>query len=335
MVPGGGAGPERDAGGTGATLRSWLRGVIPVLATPFDDEGRVDTASFSRVVTDACDHGVSAVMFPGFASEHWKLSDEEKDQLVALARKMTAQRRVRLIASVNDESTYLATRRAQRYRELGADALNLLPPRLGRPSLQAALRHLETVAGAVPELPVIVQYVPAEGGVHLPPEEFAALAGACGNVAAVKVEEQPAAPYVAALRALPSPLEALVGNAGTEMLAALEAGAAGVQPGGGFIGVYTEIWRRWDSGDREEARELFQRVLRYLASWTGGGNLTAVGKAIAWRTGVVASPHCRAPGPGLDERSRSEIDRFIAEMAPYLGSAPVGADSAEGGAGER
>lgn len=322
-------------GGTGLALRVWLRGVVPVLETPFDEEGRVDPVSFAGVVASACNHGVRAVMFPGFASEHWKLSDEEKDGLVGLARRVTAEHGVRFIASVNDEATYLAARRAARYQALGADALNLLPPRVSKPSRDEALRHLESVAGAVPDLPLIVQYVPAEGGVRLEPEEFAALAASCANVGAVKVEEQPAAPYVAALRALALPLAALVGNGGTEMLAALEAGAAGVQPGGGFIGVYTEIWRRWERGDSDEARELFLRLVPYLVRWINAGRLTAVGKVIAWRTGVLASPHCRQPTPALDGHNRSEIDRFIAEMAPYLDGAGVGSDNTEGGRGER
>lgn len=297
----------------------WMRGVIPVLTTPFDEDDAVDFGSFRRVVEDVCRVGVNAVMVPGFGSEHWKLSDAEKDDLVGVARQVTAESAVRLIASISDEATVLAKCRAVRYQELGADALNLLPPRLGAVSRHAVLEHLGAVAAATPNVPVIVQYVPGEGGVPLDPTDFAAVSARHPNVVAVKVESRPARPYVAALKALRPPMLTLVGNGGMEMLHTLTVGADGIQPGSGFAGVYVEIWRRWERGDEAGARELFALLLSYLAGWAGDGLSALVGKEIARRRGVIVCVRSRRPGPVLDQATLEEVDRFCADFADCLG----------------
>lgn len=55
-----------------------LRGVIPVLEVPFTTDGSLDAEGFERLVTHVLATGVTAVMFPGFASEFHKLTDDER-----------------------------------------------------------------------------------------------------------------------------------------------------------------------------------------------------------------------------------------------------------------
>jgi dihydrodipicolinate synthase/N-acetylneuraminate lyase len=95
----------------------------------------------------------------------------------------------------------------------------------------------------------------------------------------------------------------------------LGVGAAGVQPGGGFVDIYTEFQRDWECGDRARALGLHRRLHRHLARWwpRHGGTLV-MGKAIAWRRGLIASPHCRAPNVGVGDAGLAEADRFIAEF---------------------
>ncbi|WP_296073868.1 dihydrodipicolinate synthase family protein, partial [uncultured Agrobacterium sp.] len=44
-----------------------LRGILPVLPTPFLDDGNVDEVGMKRLVAFALDKGVDGVVFPGFA----------------------------------------------------------------------------------------------------------------------------------------------------------------------------------------------------------------------------------------------------------------------------
>lgn len=299
-----------------------IRRVVPVLPTPFRSDGRVDTRSFASAAEHTFALGVTAVMFPGFASEHAALTGTEKDdllrQLVALARPY----RVAVVGAVTDFSTDVAVWHAREVATFGVDAINVIPSTAARSS-DDVLVLLREVADAVAPLPVVAQYVPAHMSTTLDVEHFRRLAEQAPNLCAVKVESRPCGPLVAALRDGHPSLPSLVGNGGVELLPALHAGAVGVQPGGGFVDVYVEIWRRFESGETAGADRLFGRLLGYLEGWFG--SLTKVGKVIAARRGLIATDRCRRPEQPLSATALADIDRFLDEFADIL--APVGAVS--------
>jgi dihydrodipicolinate synthase/N-acetylneuraminate lyase len=281
-----------------------LSGVSPVLPTPFTPTGALDLRSFGRVVEHTLGLGVASVMFPGFASEHFSLTDHERAALLTELLERAGETVV--IASVSDQATHAAVNRALRYADLGAGAINLLPPHFGRPPAAAVLDHLAAVLDAVAPVPVVVQYVPAETGTELTPAELVTLRAAYPNLLAVKVECPSPGPFIRALSGVP----ALVGNAGIDLPEGLRAGAVGVQPGGGFVEVYLEILRQWDAG----SVELHTSLARHLRAWAGGFRKSlAMGKAIAWRRGLIDHPHCRLPTPTVHELA--EVDRFIEEFS--------------------
>jgi 4-hydroxy-tetrahydrodipicolinate synthase len=305
-----------------------VRGVSPVLPTPFASDGSLDRRSFARVVEHTWGLGVGSVMYPGFASEYAELTDAERLTLLTDLLRASPPHGL-VIASVADHATRGAVERARRYARLGAGAINLLPPHLGSPAAEAVHAHLAAVIEAVAPLPVIVQYVPRETGTRLTPGELGALARAHANLAAVKVECRNPGPYIRQLRERGLP--GIAGNAGIDLPEALDAGAVGVQPGGGFVDLYTAFQRDWDGGghggpgdggpggERARALRLHRRLARHLERWwPHRGRTLAMGKAIAWRRGLIASPRCRAPGLSVttapDDPGVAEADRFVAEF---------------------
>jgi 4-hydroxy-tetrahydrodipicolinate synthase len=301
-----------------------ITGVSPVLPTPFHADGALDGRSFARLAEHTWGLGVGSVMYPGFASEYASLTDAERYALLA-ALIASAPPGAAVVASVSDHATRVAAERAAAYADLGAAAVNLLPPHAGEPSQEAVLDHLATVLAAVAPLPVIVQYVPRETGTRLTPEELGGLGRAHGNLAAVKVECRSPGAYVRRLADLGLP--GIAGNAGIDLPEALAAGAVGVQPGGGFTEVYADLQRAWDGGRRAAAVELHGRLAAHLERWWPHPGLSlAMGKAVAWRRGLIDGPYCRRPartvpsGPG--DPALAEVDRFIAEFG--LGGAAPG-----------
>lgn len=295
-----------------------IRGVSPVLATPFESDGAVDVGSFRRSVATLVEAGVTSVMVPGFASEFYALDDVERAQLVAETLGVTSGADVAVIGSVSDNSTVVALRRALDLVDKGVHALNILPPRFLSVPTPATLEHLDAVASAVPEVPVVVQYVPDGAGSSLTAADMQSLASANANVRLVKAELKHPADYIATLRGGEPRIESLIGNGGIELVPALEAGAVGVQPGGGFVEVYIAIWRLWEAGEKTAAIDVFRRLLPYLSTWTSAGVLTQVGKIIAHRRGEFTTPLCRAPLVPVGAYAASLIDPFLAEFAPEL-----------------
>ncbi|RXS84885.1 dihydrodipicolinate synthase family protein [Streptomyces sp. TM32] len=294
-------------------------GVSPVLEVPFHDDGALDPDGFTTVVERVLATGVSSMMFPGFASEFHKL-DGERDLLTSLFLERTRERDdVAAIVSVTDHATRHAIARARRAADLGADALNLLPPHFLGPSRDAVLTHLRAVLAAVDPLPVVVQYAPAQTGTALDAPTLHRLAAEHPHLRWVKVEAAPPGRLIAALAAGERPLPSLVGYAGLHLPDALRRGAVGVQPGCSFTELYVECWRRWQHGDEAGAVDLHTRLLPYLSYWMQHVELiVAVEKEISVRRGWFASAHCRAPGHRLDEEELRMIDRFCAEFAPLI-----------------
>jgi dihydrodipicolinate synthase/N-acetylneuraminate lyase len=297
-----------------------IRGVCPVVAVPFDSGGGVDTASFDRLVAHLLGEEVGALTLFGLASEFYKLADDERSllQQVFLAR-TAAHPRVAGVVSITDHSADVAVRRAVAAVEGGADALNVLPPHFLGPPAQAILDHLGAVLGAV-DVPVIVQYAPAQTGSRMVPADLVDLATRHPNLRAVKVEAQPPGPWITALAETSSgTIDALVGYAGLQMPDALERGAVGVQPGCSFVPVYTEIHRRHLAGDRAGMRSLHTELLPYIAYWMQGVELIIqVEKTILHRRGLVSTDYCRPPGRSLDSGERLVVDEFLERFAEYL-----------------
>lgn len=296
-----------------------LRGICPVLETPFHTDQSVDEAGFGRVIDAMTTAGVESVMFPGFASEFHTLTDAERRRLGDILLERSAQGGPAAVISIPDHATATAVANAEHAAAHGAAAINLLPPHFLGPSRDAVQTHLRAVLDAVAPLPVVLQYAPAQTGTALDARSIKQLAAEHPNLTCVKAESQPPGRLIAALAAQPQPLSSLVGYAGLQLPDALRRGAVGIQPGCSFVEIYLEIWRRWTGGDKREAEALHQRLVPYLAYWMQHVNLiVAAEKTISVARGWFASDTCRRPGWQLDAEERAMIDRFLHEFADHL-----------------
>ena len=302
------------------TAAAGMRGVIPVLETPFTADGEVDRDGFVRVVEHVIGTGVSGVMFPGYASEVLKLNDRERRDLIGDLLRVTSGRPdVAAIISVPDHATKLAVDWAVWAAGSGADAVNVLPPYLLGPSTAQVLDHVRQIASAVSPLPVVVQFAPQQTGTSLAAGDLLALAAAQPNIVAVKVESNPPGPMITGLLAPGSGLAAWVGSAGLHWPEAARSGATAVQPGCSFAELYVELERRWESGDLDGFDELHDALRPYLEQWMRHVELIVqVEKVISVRRGLIASATCRAPGFELDADQQARIDRFLVEFDRWL-----------------
>lgn len=297
-----------------------LRGVCPVLEVPFAEDDALDVAGFGAVVDHVLGTGVSAVMFPGFASEFHKLSDAERWVLTGeLLDRTRARDDVAAIVSIPEHATQLAARAARDAVDAGADALNVLPPHTLGPSRSDVLAHLDTVLSAAGDTPVVIQYAPAQTGTSLDAADLFALARDHPNLARVKVESTPPGILISALASGEPPLASLVGYAGLLLPDALRRGAVGVQPGCSFTELYLHMWRDWERGDVAAAAALHRRMLPWLAYWMQHVELiVAAEKLISLRRGMIGSARCRAPRRMLDDEEVRAVDAFLGEFADLL-----------------
>ena len=68
-----------------------LIGVVPIIPTPFTLDEQIDENALERLVDFAVAGGVQAACLPAYASEFYKLTDEEKQKIESLVNKKIKQ----------------------------------------------------------------------------------------------------------------------------------------------------------------------------------------------------------------------------------------------------
>ncbi len=294
-----------------------LSGVLPVVSTPFHNDGSVDETSFHKLMEYLVQSGVSGLMMFGIASEFYKLSESERDTLRKIFLQYTSSSSVLGIVSITDHSYELARQSVQKAQEDGADAINIFPPYFMRPSKPAIIKHIEKIA-EVAKVPIIVQYAPKESGVDLDPLFFATLQRDYPQVIGVKVEAQPPGVYITALRKITESIQTLVGYAGVNMSDAFLRGADGVQPGSSFVEVYNKLWEYY-AANQASFRDLYERLLPYLSIWMQSPEyLIKVEKEILRQRGIIKNSYCRAVSYELDKIDYDRIHQFLGEFSKEI-----------------
>lgn len=302
-----------------------LRGISPVLEVPFTDSGDLDVAGFDRLVRHVLGTGVTSVMFPGFASEFYKLTEDERSLLTThLLRETSPFSNVAAIIAVQDHATRLAVQRATDAVSEGANAINLLPPHFLTPSRRALLDHVSAVCAAVAPVPVVLQYAPNETGTILDAETIVGIAREYPNLCYVKVESSPPGALIGQLLAQDPPIRAVEGYAGLQLPDAIRRGAVGSQPGCSFAEIYLDIWHLFASGREADGDALHAQLLPFISYWMQDTELIiAAEKLISVRRGLFGSAHCRAPAYLLDPLEVRMVDRFLEVFADRLPAVPA------------
>lgn len=225
-----------------------IEGVITAMATPFAEDGSVDLAAARRLAAHLLEHGSHGFVVAGTTGECPTLTDGEEIELLRAVRAEVGDE-VLLICGTGTNDTRHSCELTKMAAEAGADGALVVAPYYNKPN-QAGLRaHFETVAAAVPELPMIVYNIPSRVIVNVPVGLLAELAEV-ENIVAVK-------------QANPDELEPIDGMtvlAGDDssFLRVLEfGGGGGVLVASQIVGdQMRDMWEAAQSGDLARAREI-------------------------------------------------------------------------------
>jgi 4-hydroxy-tetrahydrodipicolinate synthase len=288
-----------------------LRGCIPILVTPFHDDGTLDLDSLTREIDWVIAEGASGVACLAIASEGYKLTEAERDLIVEATVRHVAGR-VPVVASADGPGEEPAIDRARRATRLGADALMVLPPYFVKPGADALVSYYARVADTT-GAPVMVQDAPQLTGVSMSPSLWARMVGEAPNIRYVKVEGVPQGPTISeTLRLCGDRLGLFSGWGGLSLLDALERGAIGNMPAPNFTRVFAEVQRLWEAGDRGAAERRFAEDLPFvLWSMQSIDHSVAAAKEELRRRGVIASARLRQPALDLDDFARGQLARYL------------------------
>jgi 2-keto-3-deoxy-L-arabinonate dehydratase len=291
--------------------REPLHGCIPILVTPFADDGSLDLESLEREIDWVLAEGASGVACVAIASEGYKLTESERDAVIA-ASVRRVDGRVPVVASADGPGEEPAIDRARRAAALGADVLMVLPSYFVKPGPDAITSYYARIADAS-GLPIMLQDAPQLTGVSMAPALWARIAEATAGLRYIKAEGTPQGPTISeALRLCGDRVGVFCGWGGLSLLDALERGAIGNMPAPNFTRFFADVQRVWETGDRKHAGQLFDRGVPFVMwSMQSIDHSVTAAKVELHRRGVIASPRLRQPALALDEIACDQLSRFI------------------------
>ena len=151
-----------------------LGAILTAIATPFDDQMRVDEDAFVALQRHLCEHGSDGVVAAGTTGESSTLSDEEHLRVVELACSERPPGTT-VVAGAGSNDTAHAVHMTERVTALGADAILSVTPYYNKPPRAGIIAHYKAVAAST-DRPIILYNIPQRTALNLPPDLLAELA---------------------------------------------------------------------------------------------------------------------------------------------------------------
>jgi len=275
-----------------------IRGVLTAMATPFDENGRVDEAAALKLATYLLEHGSHGLVISGSTGEAPTLTDEEALDLTRAVRREVGED-VLLVCGTGTNYTAHSIELTQGAAEAGVDAALIVTPYYNKPNPAGIQAHFEAIAAAVPDLPLIAYNIPSRVVVNVPPEQLAEIAK-IENVVAVKQANNDDL----------QPIEGLDILAGNDdiFLKTLEiGGAGGICVASHLVGPQMrEVWDAAQAGDLDRAREIDSGLREVYAAMGVTTNPIPV-KAALEMTGLIPSGTMRLPLVPADDGQRATV----------------------------
>ncbi len=290
-----------------------MRGIFPILLTPFDDDGQIDEESLLSEVDFNLKAGVHGFGL-ALGSEFLKMTEAERQRVTKLVVDHVAGR-VPVVVNTGAQSNVVAALYSKQAEDLGADAVMCMPPSMGVSGAEMR-SYFKAISDAV-TVPVWIQDT---SYVTVPAGTVRQISEESERVRYAKIESPPNALRVQETVEQAGRLVTVFGgSAGTFFIEELRRGGVGTMPWPSTPEVFVRIWDQWQAGDAAGALETFERQLLPIlrVSSTGLRMGHTINKEILKRRGVIKNAHVRAPCDPLDALA----ERELAETLERLGIA--------------
>ncbi len=291
-----------------------IRGVFPIMATPFTESKAVDYEDLEREVDflDRC--GVHGMVWPQLASEYWLLTKEERFRGMELLAKAMRGRRPALILGVQGPDTEAMLEYARHAEKLEPDGMIAIPPAQAK-ALDDFLNYYRAL-GKVTKRPVFVQTSGGAQGIEPKVEALVELAREFPNVAYVKEEYSPIIDRMIALAKQRPPIRGVFSGAhGKGWTYEMRLGCDGTCPGSPLADIYVRIWDLYQGGEKDKALDVFSKLLLVInIEQQIPGTLEYVMK----RRGVFKTAVSRRHEVKLTPEAVAEIEYNLAPLKPWM-----------------
>lgn len=142
-----------------------IRGIIPPMITPFNEEEKIDTKALKKMTNFLIEAGVHGVFPLGSTGEAYALSFDEKKQIIETVLEAT-DKRVPVYAGTGAITTRESVELTKMAANLGVDALSVITPYFISPNQDELYDHYKEIASNT-DLPIILYDNPGRTGISM------------------------------------------------------------------------------------------------------------------------------------------------------------------------
>jgi 4-hydroxy-tetrahydrodipicolinate synthase len=294
-------------------MRPLFHGVYPVLATPFDDVGRLDVDDLAALVRYVVAAGIDGLACNANASEFTALTLAERKQAAATVRAVAPDHP--LIVAVTASAAGDALDLARHAAAIGAAAIMAMPP-YPYPGGPEEVRAFFVMLASI-GLPVMIQNSRPPVGTVLAVDLIADLARSIPLVQAVKEETFDSTHRVSRLQAVNPELVIVGGEGGRFAIEQSDRGSVGIMPASSLPDAHVAIWNALEAGDRDRALTCLAATLPLINLSDHLGPY--LHKEILMRRGVIRTTTARQAGfPSCDAIDRIAVQKWLDRLDATL-----------------
>ena len=292
-----------------------IKGIIPPIITPMNDDESINVAELRAQVNRQIEGGVHAIFCFGTNGEGYILNGKEKELVLRTVIEET-NGRVPIYAGTGCISTKETIEQSKMAQALGADVLSIITPSFAAASQNELYEHYKAVAEAV-DMPIVLYNIPARTGNALAPATVAKLAQ-IDHIVGAKDSSGNFTNILAYIDAGKSKkngtFSTLSGNDQLIIWNLLAGGTGGIA---GCANVYphvmASIYNLFMEGKIEEAKAANASIASFRACFKYGNPNTIVKTAVAMLGYNVGK--CRAPFNQVPEEGVKALEKVLKENA--------------------
>ena len=302
-------------------MENMMRGIYPVLVTPFTENNEIDVADLCKQVEFAIEAGAHGLVPTVNAGECSLLDDDERQLVVETVIKQT-NKRVPVVVGIAAKADEQAVKYAVHAQSAGADAIMSMPPYVAKCSPPQAVEYYKMIDAAI-DIPFFIQNFFAPLGTPLPAAMLYNVIRDCKTAQYMKEESGCPSQLITELLKLleKNPIDHFKGIfgglGGSMMIHETFRGACGCMPAPHLTDVFVDVWELLESGKNEEAISLHNKLLPAI-TFDGAYGVSGW-KAILKYRGVISNDKARrGGGVRFDERNYVELDQCMSRLAPLM-----------------
>ncbi|SEA23822.1 4-hydroxy-tetrahydrodipicolinate synthase [Oribacterium sp. KHPX15] len=291
-----------------------IKGIIVPIITPMREDESINV----DVLKEQCDRmieaGIHAIFCFGTNGEGYILNGKEKELVLSTVVKHV-NGRVPVYAGTGCISTKETIEQSKMAEACGADVLSIITPSFAAASQDEIQRHYETVAAAVPEMPIVLYNIPARTGNRIDPKTVGKLAQVDNIVGAKDSggDFKNILGYIDAGKSRKDGKFAVLSGNDQLILWTLKAGGTGGISGcaNAYPHNMAMIYNEYVAGNWDEAKKYQDAIAPFRENFAGANPNTVVKTAVRLMGYDVGL--CRAPFNMIPDEKIEAIKKNLAE----------------------